>query len=99
MILGTLVDLQTIAIEASEVDGVSVSRLNHSLPATNPELVVLAMVSVEANNVAGILGTPVLFSPGGNASFVTFGYAVMSTPTVTTFAFEAASIVFHSLIR
>lgn len=98
-ILGTLIDLQTISVAASVTDGVNVSRLNHSLPATNPEFVIAAMLSIEDTSIDAAAGMPQVFSPGGNASFVTFGYAIMSTPTVPTFAFEVASIVFHSTIR
>lgn len=98
-ILGVLVDLQTISIAGSAADGVQVSHLNHSLPATNPEFAIMALLSVEAVGANGPTDLPVLFSPGGNASFLTFGYAISSSPSVPTLAFEAAAIVFHSLIR
>lgn len=100
-ILGTLID-RTLYSRAGDDLGsgghaLTMSTLAHSLPATNPESVYMNLRSVQGG--LGANGSIQLFSPGGNASILTVGYAAASQVSAPTVFVECVAIVYHSVIR
>lgn len=95
-ILGTLIDKTTISRAGDALFGVTLATLSHSLPATNPEMVLPILRSVQ-----GIGHQPgvALLGLGGNASISTIGYAVGSTASCPTLLADVYAQVFHSIIR
>lgn len=94
-ILGHLMDRQIVTRAADNLVGVTMSTLNHSLPATNPQSILLNLRSVEEIDIQG---NPALFAQG-NASLITIGYAAPSSATCPTVEFEALGVVWHSLVQ
>jgi hypothetical protein len=97
-ILGTLMDVTTVSWVADAVTGAVVTRYAHSLPATNPEVVIPVIRSIEAVG-GGTARAPTFFGLGGNASFQTVGRYTASNVTVPTVMFDILAIVFHSVVR
>jgi hypothetical protein len=96
-ILGTLIDKQTISRAAvTGAAGVTLATLSHSLPATNPEMVLPILRSIQDISIAPNVG---LMGLGGNASLLTIGYAVGSSATCGTLLADVYAQVFHSIIR
>lgn len=97
-ILGTYVDRTTVSRAGDALRGVTMATLSHSLPATNPEMVLPILRSMQVlasgRNQVSLLGL------GGNASIATIGYAsgggAASCPVVM---FDVFSTVFYTLIR
>jgi len=98
-LLGILIDKQTLSQAGGEADTVTALTLNHSLPATNPELVLPVLRSVEAMAGDGARGIPALAGLGGNASISTVFVAASSNASVPAVMFDVYQIVFHSVIR
>ena len=99
-LLGYLIDKQSVSqAGAGNTDGVQAITLNHSLPATNPELVLPVMRSVEAVAGNGSRGIPALAGLGGNASISTIFICMASSPSTPTVMFDVYQMVFHTLFR
>lgn len=98
-LLGILIDKQTHSRAGDDVDTVTAITVNHSLPATNPELVLPVMRSMEAVAGNGANGTPALLGLGGNASISTLFIAMASSPSTPTVMYDVYQVVFHSLMR
>lgn len=97
-ILGTYVDRTTVSRAGDALAGVTLATLSHSLPATNPEMVLPILRSVE--DLAGSQAPISLLGLGGNASIATIGYAAASVAaSCPTVMFNVYSTVFYSLIR
>lgn len=103
-ILGTLVDKQTVSRagdSGTNVQQISLTTLNHSLPATSPEAAWANLRSVQAIGTQGPR-TPQPLILGGNASLLTLGYAIdgiSSTLSVPTIMFDVVCQVYHTIIR
>lgn len=100
-LLGILIDKQTLSRVGDAVTGVSLLTYNHSLPATNPELLLPIARSIQGVQATGgsTNGVPVLCGLGGNASISTVAYVVPSVASAPTIMFDLYAIVFHSQIR
>ena len=98
-LLGYLIDKQTHSRVGDAVDTVTAITLNHSLPATNPELVLPVMRSMEAMAGNGANGTPYIAGLGGNASISTIFICMASSPSTPTVMFDVYQMVLHSVIR
>jgi len=98
-ILGTLIDQTagTTTAASNLTQSMSFSTHVHSLPATNPEMVHIQALSYATAGL--VMGPPLLFSPGGNASVVTVGVIQGSAVSQPQVAFELTSFVFHSVFR
>ena len=98
-ILGTFVDRATISRAGDDLNGTTVGTLAHSLPATNAELFVPVMQSlqggIQGRNFMSLLGV------GSNASILTIGYSSGSITTAScpTVSFVVLAGVLHSIIR
>ena len=97
-LLGFLIDKQTHSRVGDDVDTVTAITLNHSLPATNPELVLPVMRSIEIIG-DGFNGMPQLAGLGGNASISTIFICMASSPSTPTVMFDVYQMVFHTLFR
>ncbi len=96
-ILGTYIDKTTVSRVGDGLFGVTLAHtLAHSLPATNPEMVLPILRSVAQ---IGAQPSIALLGLGGNASILTVGYAVGSTASCPTLMFDVFAQVFHSIIR
>lgn len=92
---GTLWDRQTISRAGDDLTGVTLAAIAHSLPATNAQVLVVQMISKAAlghNPAVQLLGQR------GNASQNTVGYAVASTASCPTVAFDAYCALLHTSI-
>jgi hypothetical protein len=98
-ILGMLIDKTTVSRAHDDLKGLTYASLAHSLPATNPEVVLPIMRSVEELTWKNTTGMPMLLGDGGNASLATYGLAMGSGATTPTIMFDVYSIVFHTRIR
>jgi hypothetical protein len=96
-ILGVLIDKTTVSRVGDALGGVTYSSYSHSLPATNPEMVLPIMRSVEPSMDCN--GLPIFMGLGGNASLMTVGYACASCVSCPTIMFDVVAMVFHSVIR
>ena len=97
-ILGTLVDRRTASRAGDAMKGVTLTTSAHSLPATNAEVIIPVIKSVQELAV----GVPVfnMFAVGSNASLASIGWAsTNSTASMPTIYFDVISIVFHSIVR
>lgn len=94
-ILGKLIDKTTVSREGDALKGVTLASLAHSLPATNPDIVLPVLRSVQE---VGHQPAVQLLGLGGNASLATIGYAVGSTASCPTVMFDVYTAVIHSLI-
>lgn len=103
-ILGTLVDKQTVSRagdSGTNVQQISLTSINHSLPATNAEAAWAYLRSVQAIATQGPR-TPQPFILGSNASLLTLAFGldgISSTLSVPTILFDVVAMVFHSIIR
>lgn len=101
-ILGTYIDKQTITragTSGTTAAGAHVvlTTLAHSLPATNPEAVFVAIRSIDGGVDSGVV-TP--FVLGGNASLLTLGYrAAVSSASLPAIMSDIFAMTFHSIIR
>lgn len=98
-ILGRLIDKQTVSRAGDDLAGVTLAALNHSLPATNPEMVLPILRSVQAVGGNGSNGLPALLGLGGNASQITVGYAMASAVSCPTVMYDVYAAVLHTIIR
>lgn len=101
-ILGNLVDIRTASRVGDDLAGLTLATFAHSLPATNPEVVIPVLRSIEDTaEDGGMLCNPAVFGLGGNASILTVGYHAGSVSAVSfgTIMFDLLAIVFHSAIR
>lgn len=98
-LLGILIDKQTHSRAGDDVDTVTAMTVNHSLPATNPELVLPVMRSVQAMAGNGTRGIPQVFGLGGNASISTVFIAMSSALSTPTVMYDVYQVVFHSAFR
>ncbi len=98
-LLGVLIHQTTISRAGDDLKGVTLATLAHSLPATNPEVLLPIMRSVQAVAGNGSNGLPELLGLGGNASIATIGYAMASCVSCPTVMYDVLAIVFHSVIR
>jgi hypothetical protein len=89
-IIGTLIDKTTVSRAGDALVGVTLATLAHSLPATNPTIVLPVLRSVQAP--VQVLGL------GGNASIATIGFAAASAASTPTVMFDVYTAVVHSLI-
>lgn len=97
-ILGALVD-KTSATRVGGAAGVAVTTLAHSLPATNPEIQIPILRSIEAGSGCGIAFIQLL-ALGGNASIQTVGFAnTQSTKSNPDVAYDMIAMVAHTQIR
>jgi len=85
-----------MAILGTRAAAINWDNFNHSLPATNPEVSIPVLRSMQ--NVA-VGAYPQLAWVAANASQVTVGLIQPSTPTQPVVAYDAFSIVFYSTIR
>lgn len=95
-IFGTFVDRQLGTRVGDGVSGVALTTMAHSLPATNPEIFLVGMRSVQAVGVQSAIG---LLGLRGNASLNTVGFAISSSASTPTIEFEGVAAVLHSIIR
>lgn len=98
-ILGTLVDKKTLSRVGDDLKGVTTATTAHSLPATNPEMLLPIVRSYEEMGGWGTNGLPEVLGLGGNASISTVGYAMASCVSCPTIMFDVFAIVFHSVMR
>ncbi len=98
-LLGTLIHQTTVSRAGDDLSGATFATLAHSLPATNPEILLPIMRSVEAVGGNGSNGLLKLLGLGGNASLATIGYAMASCVSAPTVMYDVLAIVFHSMIR
>lgn len=98
-ILGTLIDKTTISRAGDDLKGVTTATVAHSLPATNPELLLPVVRSHEEMGTNGTRGLVHVFGLGGNASIATVGYAMASCVSCPTVMYDLVAMVFHSVIR
>lgn len=95
-ILGTYIEKQTISRAGDALSGVTVATLAHSLPATNPEFILINLRSTqEQGHVPGVN----VLGLGGNASILTVGYRVSSTASAPVLMYDIFAGIFHSIIR
>lgn len=95
-ILGHLIDKTTVSRAGNASWGTQYFSLAHSLPATNPELVLCVLRSAqEVGAAAGVS----LLGLGGNASLATYGIYGASAASSPTLLFDVYSWVFYSTIR
>ena len=100
-ILGTFIDKQTIsragdALGSVGAGGVTTTTLNHSLPATTPELFLPVLKSMQAVSI----GQHVLpLAVGANQSLLTIGFHSNSTASTPTILLDVFAAVFYSMIR
>ena len=95
-IFGTLFD-RTLASRAGDaLTGITLTTLAHSLPATNPEIMIPVMRSVQA---IGFQPHVTLLGLRGNASLNTIGFVVASTASCPALEYEVVSAVLHSIVR
>lgn len=99
-ILGTFIDRQVVSRAGdalgSNGGAFTSSTLAHSLPATNAELFIPVLQSVQSVGIGG----PVLpLAVGSNASLLTIGYAASTTASSPTISFVVLAGTFHSVIR
>lgn len=98
-ILGTLVDVTSGVSRAGDDGSHVVTTLAHSLPATNPEIQIPILRSIEAGSGCGV-DVCQLMALGGNASIQTVGYAkTESTASAPVVFFDVVAMVLHSAIR
>ncbi len=95
-IFGSFWDRALASRAGDGLRGVTLTTLAHSLPATNPEIIVPVMRSIEG---IGHQPNPSLLALRGNASLNTIGFAVPSTASCPTIEYEVVSAVLHSIIR
>lgn len=100
-IFGTWWDRQlgTRAGDDLSAGGVTMTTVAHSLPATNPEVMICQMVSHAAVPTTYILGRITMFGMRGNASLNTVGFVGGTAASTPTVSFEVYSSVLHSKIR
>lgn len=97
-ILGRFVDRYTASRAGDALKGVTVITAPHSLPATNAEVMIPIIKSVQELAVGIPLFVPLCV--GSNASISSIGWAsTNSTPSMPTIYFDIVSIVFHSIVR
>ena len=97
-ILGRFVDRYTASRVGDALGGVTVVTAPHSLPATNAEVIIPVIRSVEQNLVGVALFVPL--AVGSNASISSIGWAsTASTASMPTIYYDIISVVFHSVIR
>lgn len=97
-IFGTLWDRQLGTRAGDGVSGVALTTMAHSLPATNPEIFIGVMRSVQGANVGPQIAVGLL-AQRGNASLNTIGFAISSSASTPILEFEGISAVLHSLVR
>lgn len=95
-IFGTFVDRQLGTRAGDGVSGIALTTMAHSLPATNPEIFIGVMRSVQGIGVQSAVG---LLALRGNASLNTIGFAISSSASTPTIEFEGIAAVLHSIIR
>lgn len=98
-ILGTLIDKTTISRAGDALKGVTTATVAHSLPATNPQILLPNVISYAEMAGNGTNGFVRVFGLGGNASLATVGYAMASCVSAPTVCYDLYAIVFHSLIK
>jgi hypothetical protein len=100
-ILGVLIDQTTVSRVGDNLKAVTFASLAHSLPATNPQIVLPVLRSISSSGGTGGAGQRNfhLLGLGGNASLATIGYAAGSAASFPTICFDILSIVFHSTIQ
>ena len=96
-ILGKLIDKQTISVAGGSSDGVELLNYAHSLPATNPEMVLPNLRSIELVAADGSNGLPMVCGLGGNASQATVAIVMASAASVPTVMFDLYAVVWHSI--
>jgi len=101
VIFGTFWDRQmgTRAGDDLSAGGVTLSTVAHSLPGTNPEVMIAQMISQSAVPTTYVLGRIGLFGIRGNASLNTIGFSGGTCASSPTLAFEIYSAVLHTVIR
>lgn len=95
-ILGTFVDKTTISRAGDDLSGVTVATLSHSLPATNPDMLLPILRSTQAqghNPGVSLLGL------GANASISTIGFRISSTASCPVLLLDVFAVTFFSMIR
>lgn len=95
-IFGTLFDRTLGTRAGDDLRGVTLAALAHSLPATNPEIMIPVLRSVAA---IGHQPAVSLLGIRGNASQNTIGFVVASTASCPTLEYEVVSATLHSIIR
>ncbi len=95
-IFGSLFDRTLQSRAGDDLSGVTLTTVPHSLPATNPEILL-----TQLRSVAEIGHQPAVVMMGlrGNASLNTVGFAVSSTGSCPTVEYEVISAVLHTMIR
>ena len=97
-ILGKLVDRYTASRAGDDLHGVTVVTAPHSLPATNAEVMIPVVRSVQELAVGVPLFVPL--AVGSNASLSSIGWAATnSTASMPTIYYNIISVVFHSVVR
>lgn len=102
-ILGSYIDSRLASIPGRGLASAALElgTMNHSLPATNPEVVEVHLVSLEDVSAAGVGVHPIVFSPGGNASLLTTGivYGNASSASIGTVLVRIVARVYHTVVR
>lgn len=98
-ILSTLIDRSTY-VYSGNTGGIAASAFYttqaHSLPATNPDIVLLSLQSIQ---LSGVSQFPVPVQAGGNASLSTVGVLTASSASVGVLAVQVLAVVWHSIQR
>lgn len=95
-IFGTFWDRALTTRAGDAQTGVVFSTLAHSLPATNPEILMPVLRSIQ--DLTHIPGVSVL-ALRGNASLNTWGLRFSSTASAPTVELELVAATLHSIIR
>lgn len=95
-ILGTLVDKQTVSRAGDDLSGLTTGTLSHSLPATNPEMFLPVIRSIQAQGHNPHIA---VLAVAANASLLSVGYRVSSTASCPTVMYDVFAAVFHTMIR
>ena len=102
-ILGVLVDKSTISVAGGNSDSIVLKTYAHSLPATNPEMLLPNVRSI--GSLIGVAGSgvdnglPRVMAVGANASLSTVAVLNASAASVATILFDLYAVVFYSKVR
>lgn len=98
-IFGTLWDRQSGSRAGDDLIGVTLSTAAHSLPATNPEIMIPVTRSIAELAATALRKGITLFGLRGNASLNTVGFHAITGQSTPTVDFEVVSAVLHTVIR
>ena len=98
-IFGTLWDRSISSRAGDDLIGVTLSTAPHSLPATNPEVMIPVTRSIAELAATAMRKGITVFGQRGNASLNTVGFHAITGQSTPTVEFEVISAVLHTMIR